>query len=487
MAASANPHQVLIVGSGFAGLCMGIKLKAAGLHAFTILERAGEVGGVWRDNRYPGCACDVPADLYSFSFDPNPGWTRTYAGQDEIWAYLRRCADRYELRRHIRHGEDVVRAEYDEARALWVLKTRAGDVHEGRVLVSAVGALSAPAWPDVPGLAEFRGARFHSATWDERFALRGKRVAVIGTGASAIQFVPQIVPEVGRLDLYQRTPPWIIPRDDRAVSPFHRWIFRVLPVTQRLLRAAIYWKLEGRVLGFTLTPSVMKIAERLARGHLSRQVRDVELRRKLTPNYVIGCKRVLLSDDFYPALQQRNVEVVTSPIREVTARGVVDAEGREREVDAIICGTGFNVQQPFPPGTIFGRGGVDIADAWKDKIEAYKGTTVSGFPNFFMMVGPNTGLAHNSMIYMIESQAAYVMDALGQMQARGWRAVDVNPEAQGAWNRDLADKQSGTVWQSGCHSWYLDRKGRNTALWPGFTFRFRRETARFDADCYRIS
>src|SRR5215471_2874870 len=483
MTTGENPEQILIVGGGFAGLCMGIKLKAAGL-PFTILERADDIGGTWRDNRYPGCACDVPANLYSFSFDLNPGWTRTYAGQEEIWAYLRRCRDRYGLGPHIRCGEEVVRAEYDEGRALWRVQTRTGGVREARVLVSAAGALSNPAWPELPGLERFRGARFHSATWDRAFELRGKRVAVIGTGASAIQFVPQIAPDVARLDLYQRTPPWVVPRNDRPVSRFRQWLFRTFPFTQRLIRGAIYCKLEGRVIPFVLSPSLMKLAEIAARRHLAHQIPDGELRRSLTPDYVMGCKRVLISDDYYPALLRPNVELVTARIREVSARGVIDESGREREVDAIVCGTGFKVQEPLPAGTFFGRGGLDITDAWQHGAEAYKGTTVSGFPNLFMIVGPNTGLGHNSMVYMIESQVTYVMDAIRQMRAHGWRAVDVAPEAQAGWNRALSQHQRGTVWQSGCKSWYLDKNGKNTAIWPGFTFRFRRATSRFDANHY---
>jgi cation diffusion facilitator CzcD-associated flavoprotein CzcO len=490
MAAYEPPLDVLdalIIGSGFGGLCMGIKLKAAGLDAFEILERADDLGGTWRDNRYPGCACDVPANLYSFSFDPNPGWSRTYAPREEIWTYLRSCAQRFGLGPHLRFDEEVVRAELDEARALWVVHARGGRVREARVLVCATGALSTPAWPELPGLERFAGARFHSAAWEAGCDLRGKRVAVVGTGASAIQFVPRIAPEVARLDVYQRTPPWIIPRHDRPVSAVARWLFRALPVTQRLSRAAIYWKLEGRVLGFALSPRLMRVAEQAARGHLRRQVPDGELRRKLTPEYVIGCKRVLLSDDYYPALLRPNVELVTGGIREVSTRGVIDADGRERAADVLICASGFNVQEPLPAGAFFGRGRLDVAEAWRDGPEAYKGTAVSGFPNLFLIVGPNTGVGHSSMVYMIEAQVAYVMDAIRQMRARGWRAVDVAPEAQASWNRDLARRQRRTVWQTGCKSWYLHPNGKNTAIWPGFTFRFRSQTARFDAERYRVS
>jgi cation diffusion facilitator CzcD-associated flavoprotein CzcO len=477
---------IAIVGAGFAGLCMGIELKRAGISSFIILERAADLGGTWRDNHYPGCACDVQAHLYSFSFEPNPGWSRLYAGQREIWQYLRGCADKHGLAPHIRFGAEVVKTEWSEEQGLWHLHTASGAVHRARVLVSAMGALSNPAYPAIDGLDRFQGARFHSATWDHGFDLDGKRVAVIGTGASAIQFVPQIAPRVAQLDVYQRTPPWIIPRLDRPVSAFERFLFRRLPFTQRLRRSAIYWKLESRVLAFAVNPRLMKIAERTARRHMRRQVTDGELRRKLTPDYTIGCKRILISDDYYPAFSRPSVALVTDPVREVRARSVVTADGRERETEAIIFGTGFTVQEPVRPGAVVGRGGVDLTAAWKGGMEAYKGTAVSGFPNLFFILGPNTGLGHSSMIYMIESQVAYVVDAVRQMIANRWSAVDVSADAQAAYNRALEARQRGAVWQTGCKSWYLDRNGRNTALWPGFTFRFRRQTRRFDAAAYHV-
>jgi len=485
--AVADGMPILIIGAGFAGLCTGIQLKRAGISSFTILERAADLGGTWRDNDYPGCACDVEAHLYSFSFEPNPGWSRLFAERREIWQYLRRCADKHGIAPHIRFDSEVTRAEWSEADGLWTVRTSSGAEHRARVLVSAMGALSNPAYPAIEGLDRFEGARFHSASWDHDCDLGGKRVAVIGTGASAIQFVPQIVPRAGRVDLYQRTPPWIVPKPDRRVTRFERFLFRRLPFTQRLLRTAIYWKLESRVLAFAVNPKLMKIAQRAARHHMRRQVKDPELRRKLTPDYTIGCKRILISDDFYPAVSRPHVELVTDAIREVRARSLVTADGRERAADAMIFGTGFKVQEAVPRGTIIGRGGLDLVDAWKTGVEAYKGTAVAGFPNLFFILGPNTGLGHSSMVYMIESQVTYVVDAVRQMLANGWRAVDVSVDAQAAYNRALQARQVGAVWATGCKSWYLDERGRNTALWPGFTFRFRRETRRFDRDRYRIS
>jgi cation diffusion facilitator CzcD-associated flavoprotein CzcO len=471
--------EVLIVGTGFAGLGMAIQLKRAGVESFTILERAHDVGGTWRDNRYPGCACDIPSHLYSFSFELNSAWTRHYPPQREIWDYLRHCAKKYGLLPHIRFGAELVQARYDEAAARWRVTTRDGRVFSARVLVSGMGGLSNPTVPTLPGLEHFAGTSFHSAQWNADYDLRGKRVAVIGSGASAIQLVPQIQPLVAQLDYYQRTPAWILPHPDRAVTPFERWLFRWLPFTQRLLRAAIYCVHESRVSGFTQRSGLLPLAARLARRHIRSQIVEPELRRKLTPDYALGCKRILISNDYYPALERPNVEVITDAIREVKPHGIVTADGRERQVDAIIFATGFRAQQPFEPAAVLGRGGVDIVDTWQAGPEAYLGTTVSGFPNFFMLVGPNTGLGHNSMVYMIESQIRYVMSALRQMSTAGLSAVDVRPEVQRAFNEQLQTRHAGTVWASGCRSWYLNENGRNTTLWPGPSFIFRHKTRRF--------
>ena len=474
----ASDLDVLIVGTGFAGLGMAIHLKRAGFQSFTILERAQDVGGTWRDNRYPGCACDIPSHLYSFSFELNPAWTRHYPPQREIWEYLRHCARKYVLLPHIRFGAELVQAHYDEAAARWHVTTRDGRSFSARVLVSGMGGLSNPAVPRVPGLEQFSGTSFHSARWNKDYDLRGKRVAVIGSGASAIQIVPQIQPLVSRLDYYQRTPSWILPHPDRAVTPFELWLFRWLPFTKHLLRAGIYCVHESRVSGFTQNAGLLPLAARLARRHMRRQVNDPELRRKLTPDYALGCKRILISNNYYPALEQPNVEVITERIREVAPQGIITADDRERQVDAIIFATGFKAQEPFERGTLFGRGGIDILDTWKGGPEAYLGTTVSGFPNFFMLVGPNTGLGHNSMVYMIESQISYVMSALRQMSAHGFRALEVRTEVQRAYNDGLQARQARTVWASGCRSWYLNENGRNTTLWPGASFTFRHKTRR---------
>jgi cation diffusion facilitator CzcD-associated flavoprotein CzcO len=477
--------SVLIVGTGFSGLGMAIRLKQAGFEDFTILERADDVGGTWRDNSYPGCACDVQSHLYSYSFEPNPGWSRMFAPQPEIKAYLQHCARKYGLLPHIRYNAELVRAEYDEKNALWNVTTRAGETYSASVLVSGMGGLSTPAFPSIKGLETFKGKMFHSAHWDHGHQLEGERVAVIGTGASAIQFVPKVAQKAARLDLYQRTATWILPKPDRAISTAERLLFKRFPAAQRALRNSIYWMLESRVLGFVINPRVMKLVERQARSHIRRQVKDPVLRRKLTPDYTIGCKRILISDDFYPAVSRANVEVITDGIREIRAHSVIDANGVERGVDTIILGTGFKAQDPMPRGAIFGRGGQDLLDAWADGPEAYKGTTVSGFPNFYVLMGPNTGLGHSSMVYMIESQIQYVLDALQAMRREGLRSLEVRPEAQARYNAGLQQKLGKAVWQSGCKSWYVNEAGKNTTLWPGFTFRFRELTRRVELVDYR--
>lgn len=478
--------QVLIIGSGFAGLGMAIKLREAGIEDFQILERGGDVGGTWRDNHYPGCACDVQSHLYSFSFEPNPDWTRMFARQPEIRAYLEKCADKYDLRRHIVFGANVQTARYDDVSANWTVTTADGRSFKGQVLVSGMGGLSNPAMPNVKGLEKFKGKAFHSAHWDHSYDLAGKKVAVIGTGASAIQFVPQLQKLAGRVDLYQRTAPWVMPKPDREIGQIERVLYRRFPALQNAYRTAIYWALESRVLGFAVNPKLMTLVQGIARSHIRKQIQDPALRAKVTPDYTIGCKRILISNDYYPALAQDNVEVITDAIAEVRANSIVDSNGVERKVDAIIYGTGFKAQDPMPRGTVFGKGGVDLLDAWKDGPEAYLGLSVAGFPNFFMLVGPNTGLGHNSMVFMIESQVAYVMDALKTMKARQLRAVDVKTDAQVRFNRGIQGKLTKTVWTSGCKSWYVDANGKNTTLWPGFTFVYRGKTRRFKADQYQL-
>lgn len=472
-------HHVVIIGTGFAGLGMAIQLRQHGMTDFVMLERAADVGGTWRDNRYPGCACDVPSQLYSFSFELNPSWSRNFSGQREIWDYLRSCTDNHGLRPHIRFHHEVLGAAWDHPQRRWRVHTSCGDL-TCDVLITATGALSNPNIPDILGLKSFQGAVFHSARWDLGHDLRDRRVAVVGTGASAIQFVPKIQPEVASLTLFQRTPAWIMPRGEREVRGFAQKLYRAAPGLQLLVRAGIYCSRESLVPGFAVNPRLLKVVELIARAHLRRQVGDPELRAKLTPGYRIGCKRILISDDYLPALTRPNVEVVTSGVARVGADWVQAEDGTRREVDTVIFGTGFHVTDMPMSSWICGRDGRTLADAWADGAQAHRGTTVAGFPNLFMLVGPNTGLGHSSLIYMIESQVAYTIDSLRHLQCTGVAAVEVRPEAQAVYNRAVQRRMEGTVWAAGgCASWYLDAHGRNTTLWPTFTWRFRQATRRF--------
>lgn len=479
--------DVAIIGTGFAGLGMAIQLKQNGIDNFLVFEKAGSVGGTWRDNHYPGCACDVQSHLYSFSFAPNPEWSRMYSPQPEIRAYLERCTDQFGVRPHVRFHHELARAVFDDAAGVWNLEMADGRRYRARTLISGMGGLSRPAWPNIPGIETFQGKAFHSQLWEHDYDLRGKRVAVIGTGASAIQFVPQIAPKAGRLDLYQRTPPWILPKPDRKVSRAEHWLFRHLPFTQKLVRTSIYWMLESRVLGFVVHPKLMKTVERMARHHIKRRIADPVLRDKVTPDYTIGCKRILISNDYYPALTRENVDVITTGIARVESNAIVTTDGKRREVDCLIFGTGFHATDPFPRGVLLGSQGVDIVDEWGNGAEAYLGTTVAGFPNFFMVVGPNTGLGHSSMVFMIESQVAYIVDALKSMRAHNVAAIDVRADVQRRFNDGIQKRLSNAIWSAGgCVSWYLDPKtGKNTTLWPGFTWQFRRATAHFRLADYR--
>ena len=486
LAGAEPPHvRVAVIGTGFAGLGMAIRLKQAGVDDFVVFERADEVGGTWRDNTYPGAACDVPSHLYSFSFAPNPHWSRSFSGQPEIQAYLRGCAARFGVRPHIRFGHDVLACRWDDAAQHWHIRTSRGDC-TAAVLVSGTGALSEPSLPSLPGLEDFTGTVFHSAQWDHDHDLTGRRVAVVGTGASAVQIVPQIAGRVAQLDLYQRTPSWILPRTDRRIRRAEQELYRRLPALQRLVRAGILAGREAYVPGFTHPRLLARLPEALARRHLHRQVRDPALRAGLTPDYTIGCKRILLSNDFYPCLARPNVELVTGAVTAVRSGSVVDSAGVSRPADTIIFATGFHVTD-FPAGRrIVGRDGRSLAETWAGGMRAHLGSTVTGFPNLFLLVGPNTGLGHTSMVIMIEAQIAYVMDALRHLRQAGLSSVEVRPAALEVYNARLQEQMRDTVWTTGgCASWYLDDAGRNTTLWPTFTWRFRRQTRRFDAESYR--
>jgi cation diffusion facilitator CzcD-associated flavoprotein CzcO len=470
---SERAPAIVIIGSGFAGLGMAIRLKKSGFHDFTVLEKSEALGGTWHDNTYPGCACDVPSHMYSFSFELNPGWTRMFAPQPEIRAYMERTADKYRVREHIRFGASVDSMEYDDGARRWNVTLADGTVLTPKAIVSGIGALHVPSYPDLPGIERFRGTAFHSAEWDHSYDLAGKRVAVIGTGASAIQFVPKVAKEAADLVVFQRTPPWIQPKPDFAFPAPVRTVFKRVPGAARAFRDGIYWALEARAVGFTIDPRLSAPQERIARRHIEKQVSDPGLRAKVTPDYTIGCKRILLSNDYYPALARPNVEVETSGVAEVRENSIVTEDGREYEVDCIIYGTGFKVTDALTDLRVTGRNGVKLQEIWADGIEAHRGTTIPGMPNFFMLLGPNTGLGHNSVVFMIEVQIQHVLSCLRLMRESGAHTIEPKPAAARRFNDRMQRRLRRAVWnEGGCSSWYLDDQGVNRTLWPGHTFEF---------------
>ena len=479
--------RVAVVGSGFSGLGTAVRLMEEGERDFVVLERADSVGGTWRDNTYPGCACDVPSHLYSFSFAPNPDWSHAFSRQPEIRAYLERVTDEFGVRPHLHLGTDVVAGGWDDDALLWRLETSRGPL-TADLVVSGCGGLVEPALPDVPGIETFEGPSFHSARWDHDVDLTGRRVAVVGTGASAVQFVPAIQPEVGHLVLFQRTPPWVVPRRDRPYPDVQKRLFRRVPVLQKAARTGQYWFREWNLLAFTGKGRMRAFFEGEARKHLEASVSDPVLRAKLRPDYAIGCKRVLVSNDYLPALTQPNVTVVTAGIVEVRPRSVVDADGVEHEVDVIVYGTGFHVMDIPLAERLTGREGRTLAQEWtKTGAEAHRGTTVAGFPNLFLLLGPNTALGHSSVVLMIEAQIGYVARAMRLLRSTGARSLEVRRAAQDAYNAELQAQLDSTVWnRGGCRAWYRDENGKNFTLWPTHTFTFRNQLSRFDAEAYEL-
>jgi cation diffusion facilitator CzcD-associated flavoprotein CzcO len=478
---SSSHVHVAIVGSGFSGIAMARSLKKAGHDDFVILEKGNDVGGTWRDNTYPGIACDVPSNLYSFSFALNPNWTRSYSGGREINDYIRATTKKLGLLKYIRFNTRVNSAAWDESEQLWRLETSAGPL-TAKFIVGAMGPLSEPQIPDLPGIENFNGPAFHSARWDHSVDLTGKRVAVVGTGASAIQFVPEIQPLVKELHLFQRTPPWIMPRSERSLTKFEHKLYRYLPFTQKITRGLVYSFLEMRVIGFVKQQQLMRIAQVVAKANIRRHIKDPELRKKVTPSFLIGCKRVLMANSYYPALTQPNVEVVTDGVAEVRENSVVTHDGIEREVDVIIWGTGFHVTENPEWDNLVGRDGRSLSATWAERgMESYLGTLVPNFPNSFMIIGPNTGLGHSSMVYMIESNVDFVMRALTHIDNSGAGSGEITRRAVDEFEDEINSRMKGTVWTSGgCSSWYLDSHGRNTTLWPDFTFRYRRMCRDFE-------
>jgi cation diffusion facilitator CzcD-associated flavoprotein CzcO len=488
---SANGHtrppRIVIVGAGFGGIALAIRLRETGIETFTILEKADSIGGVWRDNTYPGLTCDIPSHLYSLSFEPNPDWSRLYAPRDEILAYQERLVTKHGLSRHIRLGKAVARADFDEGEAVWRVTTEDGEQIEADIFICATGQLSRPARAPLPGLESFEGPSFHSSRWDDNVELTGKRVAVVGTGASAIQLVPEIADEVEQLHVFQRSAPWVVPKNDREYSKLERRLFRRLPVLQRLNRRRQF--LGHEVLGWAVTRGqrVKRFFEAQTLKRLEKEVADPELFVRITPRDPLGCKRVLISDDWYSTLQRPDVELVTDAVTEVGPDRIVTADGVDRPVDVIILATGFRTTEFLAPMEIAGVGGHDLNEAWRDGAEAYLGMTISGFPNLFMLYGPNTNLGVGSILGVHESQIRYVLEAIEELRRSGARYLDVRPEVQRAFNDELQELLADSVWTAGCSNWYRTESGKVVNNWPGLVSEYERRTRELDPTDYRMA
>ena len=470
--------DIVIVGSGFGGIGMGIKLAETGRRNFLILEKANDLGGAWRDNSYPGCACDIPSYLYSYSFEHNSKWSRVFAPYNEIHEYIRECASKHSVEDHIRYNSCVVEMCYNDAAARWTIKLDDGVLIDARIVISAMGGLSIPSIPTLEGIETFKGEAFHSAEWDHSVDYRNKCVAVVGTGASAIQIVPTIQPDVASLSVFQRTPPWIMPKSDSEITPKQQaWVAKN-QWAQELMRKALYVYLESTAIGMIWNPDMMEDMAKKGRKHIKDQIKDPELRTKVTPDFKVGCKRTLLSNDYYPALTQDNVNLVTDHISHVTETSIVTQSGTEHPVDIIVYCTGFRVTEPFVDVEVYGKGGRSIKDDWKNGAEGYYGVMASGYPNFFTIVGPNTGLGHNSMIYIIETHIRYISACLDWMAQDGLAEIDVDQKAQTRFNDRLQKRFEQTVWSTGCDSWYQTDGGKNTAIWPYFSFHLRDKLSR---------
>jgi cation diffusion facilitator CzcD-associated flavoprotein CzcO/acetyl esterase/lipase len=486
---SANGHRtptVAIIGAGFGGIGLGISLRRAGIDSFTIFEKADGVGGVWRDNTYPGLTCDIPSHLYSFSFEPNPDWSRTYSPQPEILAYLERCVEKYGLERNLRLGTEVARADFNAESGRWLVSTAAGEEREFDVVVSSCGQLSRPALTRIPGADRFKGPIFHTARWDHDVELDGKRVAVIGTGASTIQVVPAIAPRVGQLDVYQRSAPFVVPKKDRPYRDWERRLFRWFPPVRIAVRFGQWLQFELFSSAYTRFKPLGRVAASVAEKNLEEQLSDPPLRRAFTPRDVIGCKRVLVSSDYYATFERPNVKLIPQGVRELTPTGIIAEDGTERIADVVVLSTGFESHSFLAPMEVRGFECRELSEVWRGGANAYLGMTVAGFPNLFVMYGPNTNLGAGSIITQLESQMSYIVDGVQRLQRRGgW--LSVRPEVQESFDRAIQERLSDSVWVTGCSNWYVDESGRDTNNWPGFTLEYRWRTRRLDPSDYETS
>jgi cation diffusion facilitator CzcD-associated flavoprotein CzcO len=504
---AATHTEVAILGAGFAGICMAIRMQQKGHRDFVIFEKADDLGGTWRDNTYPGCACDVPSHLYSLSFARNPHWSRTFASQREILDYLKKVAAKHRITESIQFGTAIVSLRWDETAQHWQLTAADGRTFTARVVISGMGGLHIPNEPELPGKDRFAGVAFHSSRWRHDVDLTGKRVAVIGTGASAIQIVPEIASQVRELRVFQRTPAWILPRHDQPTTPGSRLAMRFIPGLQWAHRLASYWKAEPIAYAFAFKPKAVGSGQKRARQFLQSQIKDPVLRDQLTPPYSLGCKRVLLSDTFYASLTLPHVDLITRKITHLDHDGIVTGNGQKWPADVIIYATGFKPFNPTHQVHIEGRDGRVLADDWADGPEAYKGVTVSGYPNLFMLMGPNSGLGHNSILVMIEAQVGYLLKCLAWLRKPGrrkpwllkpwwrgrpWQSIEVKAERQQDYNDWLHDQFKRSVWRSDnaspsfrpCTSWYSTATGKNFSLWPSFATAYTWAMRRPEPSCF---
>ncbi|MGB3707658.1 flavin-containing monooxygenase [Gordonia sp. (in: high G+C Gram-positive bacteria)] len=477
---------VAVIGAGFAGIGAAIKLAQRGVDDVVIYERGDRVGGTWRDNTYPGAACDIPSRLYSYSFAQNPDWSRTYSGSSEILAYIDAMVEEFAIADQIRFDHTVIGVEYCADSGEWTIRFDGQEAVQARSVIVASGPLANPSLPDIRGLSEFQGHRIHSARWDHEYDFTGKKVAVIGTGASAVQIVPELVKQSASVKVFQRTPGWVLPRMDTNTGSLTKAIYRSIPGSQKLARTAWFWGHESVALGVVWDTPATRIVEAVSRAHLRRQVSDPWLRRQLTPDFAAGCKRLLMSSDYYPALQKPNCKLITWPIVRIAPKGVRTAEGVEHQVDCIVFATGFEVGKQGTPFPVTGLDGRDLATEWSGGAYAFCSVAVSGYPNLFFTFGPNSGPGHSSALVYMEAQIDYMAQAIAKREREGWKALDVRTDVQERYNRDIQRRLKSTTWNSGCQSWYLTDDGFNATMFPGFATQFVNQLKRVDLKDFRI-
>jgi cation diffusion facilitator CzcD-associated flavoprotein CzcO len=476
--------DVLIIGAGFAGLGSAIRLQQAGIKNIVMLERGTEVGGTWRDNTYPGAACDIPSNLYSYSFAQNPNWSRGFSGSGEILGYIHHLVSEFKLGSLIRFGQNVADLAFNETEGVWSVNATGGEVFTARAVIMASGPLSNASFPKMPGIETFEGHKIHSAKWDHDYDFTGKRVAVVGTGASGIQIIPELVKHVDSLKVFQRTPGWVMPRPDYATPKWNKTLFNKIPAAQNALRQALFWAHESMALGVIWNSPLTSVVERFGLAHLQRQVKDPWLRRQLTPDFRVGCKRVLVSNDYYPALQRENCKLITWPIATISPKGIRTAEGVEHQVDCIVFATGFDVCKSGTPFPVTGLNGRQLNEEWARGSQAYKSINVSGYPNFFITFGPNSGPGHNSALVYMESQLDYAVQGIQKILSDNLKVLNVKATAQKNYNEAIQKRLGKTNWNSGCKSWYLTEDGFNATMYPGFATQYANQMKHFDARDY---